>query len=707
MDDLNRRDPRNITGVAEVAIAFTVASALTFLCVFAFRAGPNDQPWSVFVVFLFAICPVLVSATLLGSTSEWSLFRLLKLSAASSIALCLPALGLLFDAWVTLILVIPVAAFSYWLKGVAPFSWPAWGRIIVIGLFVAMYVLAVSPAARFLMPESASLGMANTDQLFHATLAQMIKEHGYPSLAGDGLTYYGYHFASHTIAAGLSVATDLSILATYVYWGTLSLKLQLFWFIYLSVYLLNASRQSAINSSTADLIYATLVLFAVASSSESYSFGLALFLGLLPLFCAVLSAEKSQEPAAQWSLLFLLVMAFVCAASKTSIGFYCAVLIAWAALQRMRHLPLFIVTFAGLVSLAAVTVTFLTESGHLLPLNLLRSSYSQYLTSTTLLSYALPIAILTLTVIRPKVDFASAQDGQRKLAIAWSLPSIGRQTPSELLTGLPRVDGRIQVVALMTASCLVVLFTVPIGSNVAYFSLPLLCVSTVLLPFALTQYLGLSILNVGARILFVVGLLLLLRVSAFEFPAKTVREVGLHADRAWNVDKTKRPPPGILTGKKHARAGMKNSFLTAGQPLKFLRDKISDSSWAKLVRLVREMNEQQPTAVHVSANNEAFWRRLSRDTAYWCMTPHLMLPAEAGAFQIKSVAPLNIEKLCSWGGFTFYGYGRQQDLHRSASQGVGTLCREARRAGVKRVYVLHSIDRLVENKTIDCSESSR
>lgn len=60
-------------------------------------------------------------------------------------------------------------------------------------------------------------GKTHIDTLFHATIAESIKNYGYPSLLLDNIDFLHYHFGSHTVIAVLSLILNISILNVYNY----------------------------------------------------------------------------------------------------------------------------------------------------------------------------------------------------------------------------------------------------------------------------------------------------------------------------------------------------------------------------------------------------------------------------------------------------------------------------------------------------------
>jgi len=106
--------------------------------------------------------------------------------------------------------------------------------------------------------------------------------------------------------------------------------------------------------------------------------------------------------------------------------------------------------------------------------------------------------------------------------------------------------------------------------------------------------------------------------------------------------------------------------------------------------------------VHVLPSAEEVWRRLSGKSPYWCTIPHLMIPAETGIAEIRSIAPAAIERECATVGLLLYGFGDKQDLHRTGYLTDEQLCSAARSAKAARVYLLSSVADLSANRVLNC-----
>jgi len=87
---------------------------------------------------------------------------------------------------------------------------------------------------------------------------------------------------------------------------------------------------------------------------------------------------------------------------------------------------------------------------------------------------------------------------------------------------------------------------------------------------------------------------------------------------------------------------------------------------------------------------------------WWCMAAHLMIPAETGIVEIRSIEPKAIERECTSEGEVWYGFGKDQDAHRTGYLSVGQLCSAARRLRSNRIYMLSSIAQPRKNQVVNC-----
>ena len=125
--------------------------------------------------------------------------------------------------------------------------------------------------------------------------------------------------------------------------------------------------------------------------------------------------------------------------------------------------------------------------------------------------------------------------------------------------------------------------------------------------------------------------------------------------------------------------------------------------WAAILRDVATLRHQGArVAVHVPPANQAFWHRLQGGSPYWCISAHLMIPAQLGVPMLRGIGPQELEKQCLPGGQVWYGFGRQQDVHRSTDLNGAKLCSLALQGGFNSVYVLEDIWNPLANRVLTC-----
>jgi hypothetical protein len=79
-----------------------------------------------------------------------------------------------------------------------------------------------------------------------------------------------------------------------------------------------------------------------------------------------------------------------------------------------------------------------------------------------------------------------------------------------------------------------------------------------------------------------------------------------------------------------------------------------------------------------------------------------MIPAQTGIVEIRSIEPKELEGECLPPEILLYGFGKDQDLHRTDDLTAAQLCAAASLSQARWVYVVSSVAQLPENKLIDC-----
>lgn len=698
--------------IVEAAVVVTIAAAMVFALVFRLRAGLEDPPLVVLWMLLNSLPPIWLTALATCAFAASETKQRAFLSAAMTLSLSLPVLGLVLNRYISIVSAIILLSIFVKLRvHVGLLSLHRLWRIGLMSAALALLLIVSGVPARLLLPEAMTLGLAHTDSLFHMALAQMIALHHLPSIGADGLLLEHYHVASHAVAAGLSKATGASVALVYTYWGALSLKYQLLWVVFLSGLLLSAdsAKDSRIRIFPR-IAYSMLVLIASSSlESESFLFALSIYMGLVPLLCSLIE-EKTEPPDFRFGLALSLVTSVVCGAAKVSVGFYCAVALLWIAWRHRRSYAALGQTALGLSALATVTVLFLvptdlssTSEG----LAVVVMSYVEYLNWTTLLSYALPILIIALAITQPRFSRTWVPERARWL-FSVALEPLGPRLGSWSAGwhSLLELDASAQLLALSFAACVLVLIMVPIGSNMAYFSVVLLVAGGAVLPATLLRVSDIEISNspVSAWLLGAVCAAAL--ACAQQFATAGAHTVSALFRAAWTVP----AKPGIAAdaAAEHRSGGLGGRQIAAsiretGTFFGSLHRQIESLPWSALIRDLRERSEVEGgLVVHVLPTADDFWRRLAVGSPYWCMAAQLMIPAEAGIIEIRSIGPKAIERECAPKGLVWYGFGKNQDLHRTGDLSVEQLCEAASEVHAGRIYMLASIDQPSKNEVVDC-----
>ena len=255
------------------------------------------------------------------------------------------------------------------------------------------------------------------------------------------------------------------------------------------------------------------------------------------------------------------------------------------------------------------------------------------------------------------------------------------------------IPGEMQLLALMLVSCVIVLLTVPIGSNVAYFSLVLLISAFAIIPALLRSLyeIGFETGEIRKGLTAAVAVVALVSVSSFVWDAK---------NSVLQLYRSVNPDIQVQDARDLLYKSLTQSHSVAGG----LRAELAALPWSRLTADIKEKAAyaEGKLAVHTRASVEPFWRRLAGRTAWWCIAPHLMIPAELGVPEIRNIAPKALESECVPEGIVFYGFGKQQDAHRTGTLLDADLCRSARAFDFRKVYLVESITQLDRNSVLSC-----
>jgi hypothetical protein len=179
-------------------------------------------------------------------------------------------------------------------------------------------------------------GNIHCDTLFHSTLAESIKNYGYPSILMKEASFFNYHFGSHIIIAVLSIILNIAVFNVYNYLYPI-ICIPIYSYLLISVIIeIRKYKNEEPLLSVIDYVFLSFFVIGFLPSellhligiwkrswivSESFFFALIFFLlYILLMFKAVRN---------NWSgkLFFLLTLLFIviCSSMKISVGFLFAV----------------------------------------------------------------------------------------------------------------------------------------------------------------------------------------------------------------------------------------------------------------------------------------------------------------------------------------------------------------------------------------------
>jgi hypothetical protein len=679
----------------EAAALLTFAAIVAFVLLILLRGGLQGTAASIYSILLFSLLPIWTTA--LAAIASRPSIRSLVVSATMTLTLLFPILGLAFGPRVTIVAAIAMVSTFIGLAAMARVRGASLLAVPIKSIPIGLLLVLSTAPARLFLPEAMTLGVGHAeDNLFHMAIAQMIEHYHVPSVGADGLAFFHYHVASHAVAAGLAEATGANIPLVYAYWGAVSLKIQLLWAVFLGTLLLSKTSSGTLVLGTFPrMLYAMIVLIVSdCLESESCVFGLAIFVGLVPLLCSLIEEERPSRAFRAGHAVAMLT-ALVCAAAKISIGFMSATALCWIAWRHRASRMVVALTLLCLAVLAIVTLRLLTPTSVLMTSVSLRitiASYLQYLNWTTLLSYGLPILILAIDALRPGVLLTGARDGAKLQAGISLQAAVPRMNSfSSVLRSVSGLSAPGQLLAVSFAACLLILVTVPIGSNMAYFSVVVLVLALMALPAVLSQVPLAGIDRNRINPLLAAAACLAFAACSYQFALAGDRTLSVLYKAAWPET------PGTTAGR------MAESLRVTRTPFGLLQRRIDELPWSLLIRDL-ESKKTLPGGMvaHVPPSAEDVWHHLSVGAPYWCMAAHLMIPAQTGIVEVRSIEPQRIERECAPPGILLYGFGKDQDAHRTGELAAPQLCPAGASLRARWIYVVSSVARLSENELIDC-----
>jgi len=675
-----------------LATLLTLTTVWMLLAMGMLRSGLGDATETSLAIFVFVLLSIWLPVYAISTArAHW----LEASSLALTFGMLFPILGLLIGkatVWVAMAVLGAVVAHlaKHRPRNEQPVFWPAvFGSALLAGV-----LLSLGSAGRFFLPEEMIMGSAHSDSYFHTALAAMIAKFHTPSIGADGLELTRYHFGSHFVAGGLAESTETRVSEIYTYWGAIALRIQVVWsLLWCNLHLLS-KRNTPAPIRTRKLLLIAFVGFAASFfNSESFLLAIAIFLGTIPLIANYLSNEGRPSPKVQFCI--ILMMAFICAAAKVSVGYFVAMLLIYAACRDYRNTPQMIVTLVGMCALAICTLSLfhprdisLIDAGF----GILLASYLQYATPTTLVSFTLPVALLLLQFVKIErgVKLIDAKEAHLDVHVSYRRGS----SLSEFLRVLSSLKGEWQILFVSLVACILVVLTIPIGSNAAYFSGVLLFMSFAMTPRWVFQLCAAvadtRLFKLSGLVLFtMLGVHLVMFGLQFKAKAEQVVACGTCAP-ASNA-----PPP---------RQQLLNSLREHRAVWATTQARMSTSAWSSLIRDIERFTAgRTDTTVFVPPEHRTFWKRLQPNNPYWCISAQLMIPAQTGVPMLRGIGPAEYEPQCMPVGLIWYGFGREQNQHRTGDFNDKQLCELAASKNFNRVYVLNSIEDLSQNRKLSCS----
>ena len=697
------------------ALASSAGAALAFFAQFVLRLGLGDSPKQIGIVFLLSIAPFWLTA---GAVSVWG-YRPSAAAISATVAILgstlLPLLGLVAGGSVVVATLGSLILLSLWSgRGALWRALTHAKRSMSLAAIIIGFLLIVFTAPlRFYLPEELALGLATTDNYWHAAIAQMIRHYGAVSIGADGLVTQKFHFLMHALIAAFSKTSNAAVPVVYSYWSGLTIKLLLVWSTFCATLLLYPTdRKKSLESFVWRFVFAWLAAVLVRGFEvETFVLGDALFFAVLPVLLLLLRAKPGDKVAGL--ALVSCAAIFVCALAKLTLAYYEAIgliLAFWNFRARFRYALLFGTTLVGLLLFAHYLIVppelYLTHT----TLSIFVSSYLIYFERGVLMHYALPALLVAIYLWQPRAALKAANSAI-ELGFHAKMPQPGLQALPypwmRRMGGLSRalnyffmLGSDAQYIFLALLGGLFVLVAVPIGDNVWDFSAGLYSLSLLLLPLVLDETMNIRLDQRPVKWILALGL----------GYSVVVASPGVLVDGAGSLLRTIVTLHGAASGRaSDENSGTKDAVLASLRqtrtPFAVLRKLVEGSPTA---RLAKDIERQAQLAngrliVHIPPDANEVWHHLEFGSpTKWCMTGHLVVPAETGVAEIRSIAPDSIESQCRPPGLIWYGFGRFQELHRTKLFSHEQICAIAKSANADKIYRLESYNDLSKNSIEDC-----
>lgn len=696
----------------EAAWSLTLGTALVFAATFILRRGLGDSSAAVFYAFLLSLLPVWLSVAAMAG--QRTLFSLAAAALVGILAgLIIPVSGIFLGTLASsLASVVALISFGYVQWRCQGIRRAAWLRIALMALASALAIIVFTEPYHFFIPETILLGTASVDQYYVSAISQMIAHYHVSSLGADGLEPTHYHVFSMIVVAGIAKSSGLAVSASFLYWGGFATKTLFVWaFIAASYFFL---QRQGVRRASAETIasYAWIASLLIGNlESESFVLGLSLLLATSPVLILLISGELASSAEIFTAIILALVGSMFCAAAKISAGFLCVPALLLALWRFRRQTGIAVAIVSSLVVLALFVRKYIAANdlSSFPPLRYFLLGYYGYLSDVrSPASYFLSFIVILLSCLELKVG-AREKGVTVEVRHAWNadeqrpLPHIGPTNRIRRLAAFfLRLTPIAQYMALMAAACAAVFLSIPIGGNNAYFTLLLFGMAFFFLPVVFSESLRseLDIKIIRNCVLILFGVLLLYRAGYFWLSDQSLPHV------VSALYKAAFPPQE----KPRVIQEMIASTRQGRLPFSTLRDKIDVAPFALTAKAIEDESRKSGSlAVFIPPYAAEVWSGLANaaEGGFWCFSGHLVVPALTGVMEIRSISPRQTELQClDPGMMPSYGFGPEQEKHRSSDLPDGKLCEIARRWSANSVYKLVSYRDRERNSVINCGQKS-
>lgn len=309
-DEMTVSEPKSESpAAATTAVPPDIVACATFCLIFAVtialldavaRSGLDMHPLLLLANVVVAAAVLFTPALLrrfVRTRDQWICW----VPVGTTIALLLPALGLFIGWWC----IVPLAVMAVWGMFLALHHglrmrhfWSLAG-VGAPGLALVYFIwLNGSAFGHIYQFEFAQLGRLYLDNVFHAAIAEMIRNFGVASIGADGVVPLSYHVGSHTlIAAFADIVGEPAIILYPVALQVIGIPCFLFAFLVAADLLppqgaAGASR--VILVAIACIVGSSWLIWDKLLLSESYVFSLIPFLIGLPLLFSILLKPRSS-----------------------------------------------------------------------------------------------------------------------------------------------------------------------------------------------------------------------------------------------------------------------------------------------------------------------------------------------------------------------------------------------------------------------------